>query len=129
MGIFMNTFLAAGPAIAIVDMTMTFFGPPGRDFAHNIAKVAFFITTMPLMQGMAELLWMLFIVRYGRRPVYMLSFLMYTATSIWAGVAKLYGSELAARIMMGVASGAGECLAPLTIADLFFLHPRGRMMS
>lgn len=30
---------------------------------------------------------------------------------------------------MGIAAGAGECLAPLTIADVFFLHERGFVMS
>lgn len=69
------------------------------------------------------------IVKYGRRPAYLISFTLYTATAIWSGVSKSYGSELAARIVMGLAAGSGECVAPLTIADTFFLHERGTIMA
>lgn len=81
------------------------------------------------MQGMSNLLWMPIIVKYGRRPAYLISFTLYTATAIWSGVSKSYGSELAARIVMGLAAGSGECVAPLTIADTFFLHERGTIMA
>jgi len=70
-----------------------------------------------------------FILKYGRRPVYIIAFIGYTATAAWAGAARTYSSELAARVLMGFFSGSGECLAPLTIADIFFLHERGFYMS
>ncbi|KAF7525008.1 hypothetical protein PCG10_005359 [Penicillium crustosum] len=69
------------------------------------------------------------IVKYGRRPVYIFSFILYFATSLWSGFARAYGVELAGRIIMGLAAGAGECLGPLTIADIFFLHERGAVMA
>jgi MFS family permease len=125
----MVTFLGAGPAIAIPEMTITFFGPPSRDFSAHIAKIAFFITTTPFTQGVGQLLWMPAIIKYGRRPVIVISFTLFTLTSVWCGVATSYASELAARILMGFAAGAIECAAPLIVADLFFLHERGTMMS
>ena len=115
----MCNFLAAGPTVAIVEITVDFYGPPGPTFPAHIAKVAYFFTTTALMQGVGNLFWMPLIVKYGRRPVYIASFSIYTATAIWAGVATVYVNELAARVIMGFASGSGECLAPLTIADLF----------
>jgi MFS family permease len=78
---------------------------------------------------MSNLIWMPFIAKYGRRPIYITSFVLYTAVAAWAGAATTYGSSLAARICMGFASGAAECLAPLTISDLFFLHERGSIMA
>ncbi|KKY16834.1 putative mfs transporter [Phaeomoniella chlamydospora] len=122
-------FLAAGPTVAIVSITESFFGPPGPLFSSQISKVAFFFTTTALMQGISNLIWMPLIIKYGRRPVYLSSFTLYAATSIWSGVAQTYASEISARIIMGLASGAGECLAPLTIADIFFLHERGAVMA
>lgn len=127
--IFFSNFLAAGPTVAIVDITISFYGPPGPDFAANIAKIAYFFTTTALLQGMGNLCWMPLIVKYGRRPCYVASFLLYTATASWAGGATSYASSLAARILMGFASGAAECLAPLTISDIFFLHERGTIMA
>jgi MFS family permease len=127
--IFFSNFLAAGPTVAIVDVTITFEGPPGLDFASKIAHIAYFFTTTALLQGMGNLVWMPVIVKYGRRPAYVSAFILYTAVAAWAGGATSYGSELAARIIMGFASGAAVCLAPLTIADLFFLHERGLVMA
>jgi MFS family permease len=70
-----------------------------------------------------------FINKFGRRPCYILAFVVYTGCGAWAGVATSYSSELAARIMIGLFGGAGECLAPLTIADIWFLHERGSHMA
>lgn len=126
---FFCNFLAAGPTVAIVDITIDFFGPPGPTFGAHIAKIAYFFTSTALLQGMGNLVWMPLIIKYGRRPVYLASFTIYTATAIWAGVSTTYASELAARIIMGFAAGSGECLAPLTISDTFFLHERGSIMA
>lgn len=149
----MCNYLAAGPTVAIVEITMDFFPPElYPNFPANIAKIAFFFTSSSLLQGLGNLVWMPLIVKYGRRPVYILSFALYTATAIWAGTATSYANELAARIVLGFASGSGECLvsvyrlamsseyrdvskvanalqAPLTIADIFFLHERGTIMA
>jgi MFS family permease len=129
MAVFFCNFLAAGPTVAIVEITVDFFGPPGPTFMSHIAKVAYFFTTTALMQGMSNLFWMPLILKYGRRPVYLTAFTLYTGCAIWAGVATSYSSELAARILMGLANGAGECVAPITIADIFFLHERGTVMA
>lgn len=112
-----------------METTVDFFGPEGPNFNAQISKVSFFYTTTALTQGVGMLFWMPLIVKYGRRPIYVISFILYFATGIWSGFAKTYGVELAGRIIMGFAAGAGECLGPLTIADLFFLHERGTVMA
>jgi MFS family permease len=129
--IFFCNFLAAGPAVVISEVTSTFFGAPAENenFISDISRTAYFFTTTALMQGMGTLLWMPLIVKYGRRPVYILSFVLYTACALWAGASTSYSSELASRIIMGVAAGAAEVLAPLTISDIFFLHERGKVMG
>ena len=94
-----------------------------------IAKTAYFFNCTALFQGLGNLVWMPLINKYGRRPVYMTAFTIYTITAIWCAVAKQYANFLVARIVMGIAAGAGECLAPVTIADIFFLHERGTMTA
>lgn len=125
----MCNFLAAGPTVAIEEIAIDFFGPEDEHFEAHIAKVAYFFTTTSLMQGLGNLIWMPLIVKYGRRPVYLASFTIYTITAIWVGAAQTYGNALVARIVMGFAAGSGECLAPLTISDIFFLHERGTVMA
>ncbi|OJD34923.1 mfs transporter [Diplodia corticola] len=129
LAIFFTNFLAAGPTVSMVAVTEDFFGPPGPSFEANVAKASYFFTSTALLQGMSNLMWMPLIVKYGRRPIYVTSFVLYTACAAWAGGATSYGSELAARILMGAASGASETLAPLTISDIFFLHERGSIMA
>jgi len=127
--VFINNFAAAGPAISIALQTEDFVGPPGPDFLSNVGKVSYFFTGTALVDGIGILFWMPIIVKYGRRPVYIISYGAYAACNIWAGVAKTYGSELTARIMIGFFSAAGLAVAPLTITDLFFLHERGAVMA
>ncbi|GAB7355622.1 hypothetical protein MBLNU459_g6346t1 [Dothideomycetes sp. NU459] len=131
LAMFFCNFLAAGPTVDIVNITIDFFGTPPMTpgFLPAVSKIAYCFTTTALLQGTSNLFWMPFILKYGRRPVYIISFTGYTACAIWAGVAKTYGSELASRVLMGAFSGAAECIAPLTIADIFFLHERGFYMA
>ncbi|KAF5002469.1 hypothetical protein FDECE_10628 [Fusarium decemcellulare] len=129
LAIFLSNFVAAAPSVAIVDMATDYFGPPGPDLSGNITKVSYFITTTTLLQGVGNLIWMPLVLKFGRRPVYVVSFALFTATCFWAGATESYASTLAARIFLGFASGATECLAPLTISDIFFLHERGTIMA
>lgn len=115
--------------MAIVQIAQDFFGDSNLDLSGSIAKVAYFFTTTALLQGMGNLFWMPIMIKFGRRPLYIFTFALYTATAGWAGAPTSYGSVLAARILMGFANGAAECLAPLTISDIFFLHERGTIMA
>ncbi len=119
LAMFMCNFLAAGPSIAILETALDFFppiaGPAGIPSA--IAKTAYFFTTTALLQGTGNLVWMPLVNKYGRRPVYIASYTLYLGVAFWLCFTKSYGSFLAARIMMGFASGAAETMAPLSIAD------------
>ncbi|KAJ5785004.1 uncharacterized protein N7503_010216 [Penicillium pulvis] len=123
-------FLAAGPTLAIVQTAEDFF-PDWKTtgISSAIAKTAYFFNCTALFQGLGNLLWMPLINKYGRRAVYVTSFTIYFITAIWCAVAKQYANFLVARIIMGIAAGAGECLAPITIADIFFLHERGAITA
>lgn len=80
------------------------------------------------MIGVGNLLWVPLAIKYGRRPVYVTSYLLLTGCCIWSGAATSFPSALAGRILLGFACAAPEIIAPLTITDLFFLHQRGRAM-
>jgi MFS family permease len=125
----MCTFLAAGPTVAIVEIAEDFGGGATANIAIILPQVAYFFTVSALTQGTGNLLWQPLINKYGKRPIYILSFSGYFATAIWSGVSTSYSSELTARILLGFFSGAGECLGPGTISDVFFLHERGSAMA
>jgi MFS family permease len=123
-------FLAAGPTLAILQTAQEFFPNwKATGMSGPISKTAYFFNCTALFQGLGNLLWMPLINKYGRRPIYVTSFTLYTITAIWCAVGKGYANFLVARIIMGFAAGAGECLAPVTIADVYFLHERGAITA
>lgn len=126
--VFLTLFLSGGPAITTVISAEAFFGPDPRLLEEHVAKAAYLFTTSALTIGVGNLFWMPLILKYGRRTVYMVASTCYLATAIWSAVAQTYTSELVARIFLGFSAGFADCLAPLTISDLFFLHERGTMM-
>lgn len=125
----MCTFLAAGPTVALVQIAMDFNGGPTANLATAIPQVAFFFTVSALTQGTGNLIWQPLINKYGKRPLYIISFSGYLVTAIWSGMTTGYMSELVARTLLGFFSGAGECLGPGTISDVFFLHERATAMA
>lgn len=131
MAMFLAQFLAAGPSVAMVRIVIDLFGTPPTSpkFADSISKASYFFTGVAFVQGMVNLFSMPFIVKFGRRPVYVVSFLVYGGASLWCGRANSFASELCARLLLGLAGGSAETLAPLTIADTFFLHERGLVMA
>ncbi|KAJ5746508.1 major facilitator superfamily domain-containing protein [Penicillium odoratum] len=126
--VFLTLFLSGGPAITTVISAEAFFGPNPKLLEKHVAKASYLFTTSALTIGVGNLFWMPLVLKYGRRTIYMVAFTCYLATAIWSAVAKSYTNELIARIFLGFSAGFADCLAPLTISDLFFLHERGSMM-
>ncbi|TRX97646.1 hypothetical protein FHL15_001401 [Xylaria flabelliformis] len=116
-------FLAA----AIVETALDFF--PTDDLSKSVPRVAYFFTSTALVQGTGNFLWVPLTNKFGRRPVYIISYVIYLAAALWLIFERHFGGFLVGRILLGFGSGAAETLAPITIADVFFLHERGTIMS
>jgi hypothetical protein len=63
-------------------------------------------------------------ILYGKRPVYLVSSILFIATSAWCATSPSYISLLLARIVQGMSVSPVECLPSATIAEIFFLHER-----
>jgi MFS family permease len=66
---------------------------------------------------------------FGRRVTSLVFSVMAVGFTAWEASAKTHGSFLAARIMTGVATATNESIMVQAIADLFFVHQRGRAMG
>jgi MFS family permease len=108
------------PTIAIVETAQEFF-PNWKQMGlvPTISKTAYFFTTTALMQGTGNFIWMPLVNKYGRRPVYLSHTLFISHAQSGLPV------PIPTQILMGFGSGAAETMAPLSIADVFFLHERG----
>ncbi|ETS60452.1 hypothetical protein PaG_05292 [Moesziomyces aphidis] len=121
MGAFMSNLTTAGPSIAVIQTGMTFQTEPTR--------TAYLFSCASLMLGGSMFWWSPLTSKFGKRPIYVLSYLVYCATCFAAGGCKTFGAQLAVRMIMGAAAGAGEMLGPLTINDIWFLHERATPMG
>lgn len=80
------------------------------------------------MLGASNLFWVPLSYIIGRRPVILLSLLLLTLSSMWAGLTTKFDSLLAARFFMGVGGGPADAVAPDVVGEVFFVHERGRVM-
>ncbi|KAL5361527.1 major facilitator superfamily domain-containing protein [Aspergillus floccosus] len=123
-------FFAGGPGAVLVEIAVDLFGvyPPNphnpaslspasnAEFSSAVSKTALLFSTASMVAGVSNILWVPLAV-------------MVVGCCIWSARATSYGSLLASRIIAAWFSGSAECVAPMTIADIFFLHERGRMTA
>ncbi|KAJ0424370.1 major facilitator superfamily domain-containing protein [Aspergillus carlsbadensis] len=64
-------------------------------------------------------------VKYGKRPVYLITTVGMMVSCFWAAAAKSFASLVAARVVCGLCMGPFEALVPASIADVWFVHERG----
>ena len=63
-------------------------------------------------------------ILYGKRPVYLVSAIIFIVASVWCALSPSFSSLVVARIFQGMAVSPVECLPSATIAEIFFLHER-----
>lgn len=80
------------------------------------------------MFGLSNIFWVPLNNIFGRRPILLLSQLIFIFASMWCGLAKSFDSLLAARAVQGLA-GTAYTLVPEIVGDVFFIHERGRAMA
>lgn len=68
-------------------------------------------------------------VKWGKRPMFLVSILLLVATSIWTHAAPNLGHLTASRISQGVAAAPFETLVTSTVADLYFVHERASRLA
>ena len=51
------------------------------------------------------------------------------ASDIWQATAKDYNSFIGARALNGIGSASNESIMTIVVADIFFLHERGRYVG
>lgn len=100
-------------------------------FGVTLQKLSYANGATLICQGVATTLWMPFAIKFGRRPVYLLSTLLMGVACIWLGVAsnKTYTPFILGRAFLGIFEAPIESIVPSTVTDIFFLHDRGAKVS
>lgn len=66
---------------------------------------------------------------YGRRPIIIICSLVCIGANLWQASVTSFPSFLGARFLSGLGAAANESIMPMVVADLFFVHQRGRSMA
>ncbi|KAJ5671916.1 Major facilitator superfamily domain general substrate transporter [Penicillium longicatenatum] len=98
---------------------------------YNVSLEVAILTCSIMVCGFAvgPLLWSPLSEIIGRRPVYIVSFALYTIFQIPCALSPNIGGLLASRFLCGVFSSSGLSLAGGTIADVWNLEERGMAIA
>ncbi|KAJ9617883.1 hypothetical protein H2204_013352 [Knufia peltigerae] len=118
-------FLGNFTSLSISPMTPVLMA----EFNVNITKVALLTGVCILALGYANFAIIPCANVLGRRPTALACSLICIAANIWEALAQSYKSMLGGRALIGIGAATSESLMPLVIADLVFLHERGRWMG
>ncbi|KAI9877678.1 MAG: hypothetical protein M1830_003158 [Pleopsidium flavum] len=95
-------------------------------FDSNLTDVVQFTGVCILVLGFSNFIWVPISTSFGRRPVYIASTMICLISNIWRAKAQTYGSFMGACVLNGIGAGPGETIQPTVIADVMFLHDRGK---
>ena len=70
-----------------------------------------------------------FALKYGRRPVYIISTAIQLAVSIWSAKLETVADLMLVNAFSCLVGALAEVIVQMTVADVFFVHERGRMNS
>ncbi|PYH86302.1 MFS general substrate transporter [Aspergillus uvarum CBS 121591] len=68
-----------------------------------------------------------FALKFGRRPLYLFSTVVQFGICIWSAKIQTVGDLMAVNVIQCFFASLAEAIVQMTIADLFFVHQRGRM--
>ncbi|KAE9982096.1 hypothetical protein EG328_011199 [Venturia inaequalis] len=118
----MVTFSQGFGPLALAPM----FGDYIKAFNCTLAEAVQFTGVCILILGFSNFIWVPISTSFGRRPVLLFSSVLSMGSCIWRARAQTYGSFMGACVLHGIGSGPAETMQPAVIADIFFLHDRGK---
>ncbi|KAK3626956.1 hypothetical protein LTR56_019495 [Elasticomyces elasticus] len=126
----LNYFLASFYAMMVftfVNATSPTWGPLADElgFSDDTLTNTYAIGCATLALGAPMLI--PFALKYGSRPVYVFSSVAQFGISIWAAKTQTAGDWWAVNSIQCWLGALSEVLIQMTIADVFFVHQRGRM--
>lgn len=70
-----------------------------------------------------------FALKYGRRPIYLMSTAIQLGMSIWTAKMQAVAGLLLINLISNLVAALAETMVQMTVADVYFVHQRGLMNS
>ncbi|KIW18432.1 hypothetical protein PV08_02720 [Exophiala spinifera] len=108
----------------LVAISTVIYGPLMTEFGFDIEVLneGFGANTAGLAVGCV--LFIPLALKFGRRPVYLVSFTMSLATAIWQARLRTAGDVYGANVVSGLGGSVAQTICQMTISDLFYVHQR-----
>ncbi|KAG1122554.1 hypothetical protein G6F42_011373 [Rhizopus arrhizus] len=100
-----------------------------ESFDTSMTSINATIALYVFVMGFAPLLWASLSERHGRRAVYLLSTLLYVASTIGCALSQKVSLFIALRAFQAIGASASQAVGAGTITDLFEVHERGNAMG
>lgn len=105
------------------------WGPMQRELGHTDAQLNNSYAIGCAFLGIGAVLLVPFALKLGRRPLYLFSTLVQFGTAIWSARQTTYADLMLINVVQCGFGALGEVMVQMTIADVFFVHERGRLNS
>ncbi|CAG9942530.1 unnamed protein product [Clonostachys rosea f. rosea IK726] len=113
------------PALSIAPLTPLFM----ETWNRSLTDVALLTGVTVMLLGYCNFIIIPCSEIFGRRITLMCCCLLNMAALIWSATANSYGSFLGARILTGTGASANESIMNVVVADMYFLHERGKYVG
>ncbi|KIN09134.1 hypothetical protein OIDMADRAFT_23845 [Oidiodendron maius Zn] len=110
--VFTGNMYSAGVSTGFIELA--------QDLHVSFPKLADLISWSVFALGISNLFWMPTALCIGKRPVILISMLIFLVGAIWSAKAQDYKSLMGSRILASFGAGSVEALGPSIIADMFF---------
>lgn len=122
---FVFVFVSILTPLAIAPLTQLFM----MEFSKTLPQVNLLFGVAAITLGYANFIIVPAANVFGRRPIIIICGLVCVLANIWQALVTSFPSFLAARVISGLGAAANESIMPMVVADLFFVHQRGRSMT
>ena len=92
----------------------------------TVQQASYSLTVAIVTSGAVPLLWPAISNVYGRRPIFIFVSILGIVGHCASGAAPTWGGILTARAFMGIGTSAGAGIGAAVVADMYFMHERGK---
>ncbi|KAF2103119.1 MFS general substrate transporter [Rhizodiscina lignyota] len=103
--------------------------PLSKAMHITVQQASYSLTVAIITSGVVPLIWPAISNVYGRRPIFIFVSILGIIGHAASGAAPKWGGILTARAFMGIGTSAGTGIGGAVVADMYFMHQRGRYMG
>ncbi|OAL04381.1 MFS general substrate transporter, partial [Phaeosphaeriaceae sp. SRC1lsM3a] len=123
------TLLYSAIVFALISAITPTWAPMNAELGFSFKVLNDSYATGSAMLAVGALIFIPFALKYGRRPIYLLSLLGQFVVAIWGANIKTTADLFAVQVFNCLLGALAEVIVQMTVADVFYVHERGVVTS